>query len=209
MNFYSWGDYKGKFEDIHIVEFLRDNELYEYYIEIIDSNTHSITIMCDDVECLAFTGKSFKGFDSFTRLMNNISLVFREGKLVCKTHTPKVDYIKPISSEVNNDLKLLTLDIETRTINNKMIPYCVCYHDGCNSFSYYLSDYPSIENMLTTCISQILSKKYLGYKIYVHNLSNFDGIFLLRIISKYVSENRKNLSLSITKRESAFISIKI
>ena len=36
--------------------------------------------------------------------------------------------------------------------------------------------------MLTAVIKSILTKEYKGYKIYLHNMSNFDGIFLLKIM---------------------------
>jgi len=37
--------------------------------------------------------------------------------------------------------------------------------------------------MMNVAIASILIKKYNNYKIYVHNLSNFDGIFLLKILA--------------------------
>ena len=44
-------------------------------------------------------------------------------------------------------------------------------------------------------------------KIYAHNLSGFDGIFLLKIIA--IVSNKLGLEISIAKRESSLISIKI
>jgi len=38
--------------------------------------------------------------------------------------------------------------------------------------------------MLEHTIKYLMSSKYHGYKIYIHNLSHFDGVFLLRILSK-------------------------
>lgn len=38
--------------------------------------------------------------------------------------------------------------------------------------------------MLEACIKSLLISKYNNYKIYVHNLSNFDSIFLMKILVK-------------------------
>ena len=38
--------------------------------------------------------------------------------------------------------------------------------------------------MLIDCIKSLMLRKYHGYKIYLHNLGNFDGIFLLNIFSQ-------------------------
>lgn len=36
---------------------------------------------------------------------------------------------------------MMTLDIETQTINNIMTPYAICIFDGKFSKSFYLNDY--------------------------------------------------------------------
>ena len=38
--------------------------------------------------------------------------------------------------------------------------------------------------MLIDCIKSLMLRKYHGYKIYLHNLGNFDGIFLLNILTE-------------------------
>nr|YP_010384621.1 hypothetical protein NDC34_mgp03 [Russula rosea]UHA57020.1 hypothetical protein [Russula rosea] len=37
--------------------------------------------------------------------------------------------------------------------------------------------------MIKTAIKDLMIKKYDNYKIYIHNLSRFDGIFLLKILA--------------------------
>lgn len=36
--------------------------------------------------------------------------------------------------------------------------------------------------MLEKCIKSLLVPKYDGYKIYVHNLANFDSVFLMKVL---------------------------
>jgi len=38
--------------------------------------------------------------------------------------------------------------------------------------------------MIKSAIKDIMIKKYDNYKVYIHNLSNFDGIFLLKILTE-------------------------
>lgn len=67
------------------------------------------------------------------------------------------------------------------------MPYLISYFDGKLSHSFFLTDYSSSDSMLESCIlaePTILKPKYNGYKIYVHNLSNFDSIFLMKILVK-------------------------
>lgn len=89
-------------------------------------------------------------------------------------------YIKPKRGSKKIDKKMVTLDIETRVINNEHIPYLICYYDGNEAYSFYLTDYDSPDEMIKACISSLLVLKYHKHKIYIHNLANFDGIFILR-----------------------------
>jgi hypothetical protein len=79
--------------------------------------------------------------------------------------------------------KIFTLDIETRSINNIITPICISIYNGRKSISFDISDYEIYEIMILFAIRSLLKSTNNKAKIYVHNLSNFDGVFLLRIIS--------------------------
>jgi hypothetical protein len=100
--------------------------------------------------------------------------------------------------------KFITLDIETQTINNVMTPYSICYYDGKKVNSFYLTDYIDSNEMLKDCINSLLIRKYTGYKIYVHNLSNFDGVFLLKVLSQI-----DNIHIYPTIKDGKMINIKL
>lgn len=78
--------------------------------------------------------------------------------------------------------KFLTLDIETFIKNNNHVAYAISFFDGINTSSYYLTDYKDSEDMIVKCISEIMIRKYDNFKIYIHNLSNFDANFVLKIL---------------------------
>jgi DNA polymerase elongation subunit (family B) len=76
------------------------------------------------------------------------------------------------------------MDIETFIKDGIHIPYCISFYDGENTFSYYLTDFKDSNSMIIKAILDLMIKKYDNYKIYLHNLANFDAIFLLKIIIK-------------------------
>jgi len=43
----------------------------------------------------------------------------------------------------------------------------------------------------------LMKRKYHGYKVYLHNFSNFDGVYLLKIISSL--SNKINIIIKDTK----------
>jgi hypothetical protein len=75
------------------------------------------------------------------------------------------------------------MDLETRVVNGIMTAYCVSLYDGKNFKSFYLTEYKDDKSMLKESILYLMKRKYHGYKIYLHNFSNFDAIFLLNILS--------------------------
>jgi hypothetical protein len=121
--------------------------------------------------------------NNFIREIGNNSYHFKDKELILARTEKVVKFISKIKPAKKIDNKFLTLDIETMVDDNKHIPYCVCIFDGGKCNSFYLSDYSNNpELMLTKAIESILLKKYDNYRIYIHNLSNFDGIFLLKIL---------------------------
>jgi len=86
----------------------------------------------------------------------------------------------------------ITMDLETKSIGGILIPYYVSIFDGKISYSFYITDYTSSNEMLKASVLFILRRKYNKHRVYLHNFSYFDGIFLMKIISSVVeSKNIK------------------
>ena len=155
-----------------------------------------------------------KSFDSqlFVRIINNYEFYILENKIILKTVKFKNEYLKTINKELKIIEKFITLDIETRVENNEHIPYSICYFDGKNKYSYYVTDFIDHNDMLKNVILSILKPKYSGYIIYVHNLSNFDGIFLINTlaeISDLYSKKEASIKILPVLRSGNFINIKV
>ena len=108
---------------------------------------------------------------------NNELKLFR----VIKSSKP----IKSIKTQKNLNEKIITMDLETRNLNSQYVSYLISWYDGINNYSYFITDYNNnVDLMIRNAILDLYNRKYDNYKVYLHNLANFDGIFLLKILSK-------------------------
>jgi hypothetical protein len=141
---------------------------------------------------------------NFRRIVNNQTDYFKNNQIIIKTLKKETSFLTSIDKDKKVNNKFMTMDIETKTINNVMIPYCICIFDGIKKLSFYLSDYKDHNDMLIHAINSLLKRKYNGYKIYVHNLSNFDGIFIIKILSLI-----DNINIKPIIKDNKMIDIKI
>jgi len=93
---------------------------------------------------------------------------------------------KVLLHRVSLTKSFITMDLETKDINGTLVPYCVSIFDGKEANSFYITDYKSSDDMLEASIRFVLKRKYNKHRIYLHNFSYFDGIFLMKIISNVV-----------------------
>jgi hypothetical protein len=107
---------------------------------------------------------------------------FKNGELILSTIDKKVKFIEQLKKggKINNNI--ITMDIETFIKDNVHVPYCISFYDGKQAFSYYLNYFKNPEDMIVSCIKDLMVKKYDNYKVYIHNLSDFDANFLLKIL---------------------------
>lgn len=96
--------------------------------------------------------------------------------------TPFISKLKNDKIEINN---FITLDIETYG-DTVLTPYLISFYDGVQSYSFYLSDFESVESMIKACFDKLFIRKYNKHSIYIHNLVKFDIIFLFKYLIKYV-----------------------
>lgn len=77
----------------------------------------------------------------------------------------------------------MTLDLETYSDQNKVIHvYCASFFDGEETFNFYLSDFENPDLMFMILFKKILSRKNRKAMIYIHNMKDFDVIFIISYI---------------------------
>jgi len=157
-----------------------------YIYQITESKLiNSVILINNDIEFLKFTDllDDLNNLSTFTRKLKNQEYIFMNGDLIVKKLDRKSKFIKSIKYDKDIINKFLTLDIETRVIENDIIPYAICFFDGKISKSFYLTDFDNEQNMLKEAIMNLFKDKYHNHIVYVHNLSFFDGIFLMKTLS--------------------------
>jgi hypothetical protein len=138
--------------------------------------------------------------NSFKRIIDNKTFVYEEGDLLYFEEKFNDGFMskgsKPLSIKnkykekafISNVLnKFLTLDIETRVlINNTLDPISISSYDGKTFRTSYILDHLNSGDMITkfiTNIYELYAKENLI--CYIHNLSNFDGVFLMKHLSHF------------------------
>ncbi len=132
----------------------------------------------------------------FIRIINKNKYLYNsDGELELFYVQKPTKYISPLQEHKELDSNFITMDIETRLVDNKernsetefraesliQVPYLISYYDGKLSKSFYLTDYNNNSSlMLQQCIKSLLIPEYNGYKIYIHNLAGFDAVFLMK-----------------------------
>jgi hypothetical protein len=127
--------------------------------------------------------------DCFVRIYKDTQEVYNNGIRVLVQKRKKVKYFTSVKMCKSLTQNYITMDLETKNINGNLVPYCVSIFDGKKAYSFYITDYNSPDDMLKASVQFILKRKYNKHRVYLHNFSYFDGVFLMRIISNIVSSN--------------------
>lgn len=214
MDLFTWGSVVSHTDPLIIIKFLKDGSEYYYKVEkLLEGHNHvgiytSISsAQRQDISAqrqenkkalLNFDDYSLKSsLINFSRKVKDIEYIFKDSQIPIKLESKNVDYIKPLKEAKYKFDHFICLDIETRTVDNSMLPYCICLYDGENKYSFYLSDYAApagrdADHMIVEAIKVLFTKldngqfKYNDYIVYAHNFSKFDGVFILRNLIKYV-----------------------
>ena len=133
-----------------------------------------------EFEDIYLSGKSKK--DHFKRVMKNTTIFYKEGIKVMEIVNRKLKFIKPKSKDLYLNESFITLDIETRNINGILYPVCICLYDGESVQSFYITDFKSEFELIKGVFNFLNKRKYHYQKIYIHNMSKFDGVFLLKYL---------------------------
>ena len=149
-------------------------------------NSFNVALKLKDKIILEFTDVLLEtgNLDSFSRKVKNQEYIFIDGKLMVKKIQKQTKFINKILSAPFISKNFVTMDLETRTINGIMTPYCASIYLGKKAVSFYLSDYLNPDEMMKASLKYLMLPKYHNYKVYIHNFSFFDAIFLLRIFSE-------------------------
>lgn len=95
----------------------------------------------------------------------------------------------------------ITMDLETKNINGKLEPYCICIFDGKKSYSFYITDFSSSDEMVKSALKFLMKRKYFGYIIYLSEKKgnkvrnyyfNFRDLIKIEIVLYFININKHN-----------------
>ena len=134
------------------------------------------------------------------------------GNNILKYNDINTSIMEPAKVDITASSKIIAYDIETTQakVGDKLIlePYLACYgvyHNKLkiiNGSYFYITDFNSSGDMIKASLTSLLRRKYNGYIVYVHNLSNFDANFIL----KYLAELAP---IKLIYKDGKIISIKV
>lgn len=131
---------------------------------------------------------------TFKRSVNNLEYFYRGGQIVMKRQTAKSQFLTSLKPhpKIKTDC-VITMDLETFIEDGVVRPFLISYYDGSITRSFYLSDFANEDEMLMFCLMSIVKSKYNGYVVYLHNLSKFDSVFLMRHLAKKIHDINENI----------------
>ena len=127
-----------------IIQIKKHNTELIYHITMINDTDYSVKIMLNNLILLEF--KDLEITDTtFVREFkkSNHKYYYSSNELIYKKIHRPTKFLRTIKLSKVIDNKIMTLDIETRKVNNVLTPYALSYYDGLKLYSFYLSDYNS------------------------------------------------------------------
>jgi hypothetical protein len=136
----------------------------------------------------------------FIRKIGKSVLHYENKNLILSTRVKKTKAMivkKLVNKKLVNNF--ITMDLETVTINNNLVPYLISYYNGSSTKSQFIlppqeledlnnlsedSINQSIRSMVLDVMKEICNRKYRNYKVYLHNFGKFDGYLLLKHLAQ-------------------------
>ena len=186
VNTSEWGSivHKDQMNSIYIESNIKIGKQTVYYNVFNYEDYHLVQVFLNNHLLFTFKDIFIKGYLTFKRIIQNNEFYFDNGQIINKKIERKVQHIKPISKNLYRTDLFLTLDIETKTIKGKLHPICISIYDGFTIKSFFIDDYKSEYEMIYAAFETLKARKYNYQKLYIHNLSYFDGVFLLKHLSR-------------------------
>ena len=145
--------------------------------------------------------------DIFKREIGKSSIFFMDKEIVLRKKQLNAKSFTKLSVEARLKSKFVTMDIETVNIQSKITPYLICAYNGSVKIHSYAQTNAGIINknaLFNSFMDQLLtlfgSERYMY--VYAHNLSGFDGIFLMKHLLSYgkvepILHNGKIMSIKL------------
>ena len=184
MDLFQWGGVQFILDNKEAIAY-KHHSSAQYHVKF-DKHTMIVKYVLNNKPLITFRDEllDINNLGTFKRTIKNQIFQFVDTQLISKEKLYKFPIIKKLSGKPFLINKFITMDLETINVNGKLIPYVIAHYVGTSSQTFYVTDYRDHKDMLIACIKSLMQRKYNGYKVYLHNFSNFDGIFLFNILNE-------------------------
>jgi DNA polymerase type B, organellar and viral len=188
--------------------FIVENNSRIYQIDrTLDNNINYVTIK-GKME-LSWIDTKVNGTEVFKRDIGKSSIYFADGQVVLRKKQLNAKPFVKLSPDKVMRTSFITMDIETIKSNvNKLFPYLICAYNGTDFISSYgkmVNGVIDQKELFSSFIHQLVTffNKENSLIVYAHNLSTFDGVFLLKHLLPFgkvkpLIHNGKIISISLT-----------
>jgi hypothetical protein len=162
--------------------FVADNEKRNrnYKIDVsLDGLTNNVSIM--GASDLKWVDTAFG--EGFKREIGKSTIYFVNGEIVLRKQQFPAKPFSRVKLDRNLQTYFVTLDIETIDVNNKKVPYLITAFNGTDYVTSFGEDQSELFSSFINGLFNFIRSKTL--LVYAHNLSGFDGIFLLKHLLSY------------------------
>lgn len=180
MNPEEYGEIRGSTRFETLIRYFVNSGSRNYEIDVsLDGLTNRVTIQ-GPID-LKWTDTKVSS-DIFKREIGKYVLYFMAGELVLRKKVLNAKPFTKLSIDNSINSNFITLDIETITVNSKVTPYLICAYNGKDYITSYADKSLNQKTLFTIFINQLLTffDKANTITVYAHNLSGFDGIFLMK-----------------------------
>ena len=170
----------------------------------LDGNQNKVTIL--GAINLSWTDTKIDT-DIFMREIKKSTIYFMGGEIVLRKQQLPAKPFKKLHENDKVITNFYTIDIETVSLDRKQTPYLICGYDGndyITSFAVQIKGVIDQKTLFKSFFDNLLSTIDSGITlIYAHNLSGFDGVFLLKQLLTYgkvepLLFNGKLMSIKVT-----------
>ena len=181
-----YGEIEAREVNIDSIKYIIRSSTNKFYkiISNLNATINNITIL--GAADLKWTD-TFVSEGCFKREIGKSTIYFLDGIEILRKQTIPSKPFRKTTIDKYLQEKFITFDIETIRNNDKLIPYLICAYNGSESIVSYADSNLDQSNLFKNFLDKLLTffNKSSRLIIYAHNLSNFDGIFLLKELINY------------------------
>jgi hypothetical protein len=140
---------------------------------------------------------------------NGLNITFENNKIIKLDKIFKSKKLLEAYQDFDQDENIGVLDIETfKNDNKEAVPYAIGFKLKSGSKLFYLDSYNNPSEMILDCLENMLVKENHNFKFYAHNMSQFDGILLLKSLMHLSNNHDLNFNVH-SNNEGKIISLDI